>query len=222
MAMLGAERALAEVQPGFVVGLGSGRAASEFVRRLGDKVQAGFSIRGVPTSKATEGLARQCGISLVTLEEVPGVDLAVDGADEVDPELNLIKGLGGALVREKIVAASATRFIILVGREKLVKRLGERGTLPVEIVPFAVGPCQRAFDKLGLRSKLRRAEGVLPFRTDNGNYILDCATGPIAEPPALEMELLAVPGVVGTGLFLGMANAVIVDGGDAVRVLDRE
>ena len=202
-------RALALVPDGSALGLGTGHAAAAFVEALGVKVRAGFRVVGVPTSEATAELAARLGIPLTTLDETPELDIAVDGADEVDPNGDLVKGFGGALIRERIVAASARRFVVLVGHEKLVPVLGTRGKLPVEIVPFARGPATRQLAALGLRPELRRRDGQ-PLVTDNGDWILDCAVGVLSDPAGLEAELRATPGVVGTGLFLGMAPTVLV------------
>lgn len=209
------------VANGMVIGLGSGRAASAFVRILGERVANGLHVRGVPTSRATQDLARSLGISLAELDSVDQLDLAIDGADEVDPGLNLIKGLGGALVREKVVASIARRFIVLVGEEKLVPQLGSRGVLPVEVVPFARGPCSRAIQRLGFEPVVRLdKDSSAHYVTDNGNLILDLRTGPIRDLGELESRLLALPGVVGTGLFLGMADEVFVDRPGGCRRLD--
>jgi ribose 5-phosphate isomerase A len=213
-----AERALERIADGAVVGLGTGRAATAFIHALGHRVRAGLRIRGVPTSEATADLARQLGIPLATLDEVDALDVAVDGADEVDPQRNLIKGLGGALVREKIVAVSAKQLVILVGAEKLVPVLGSHGVLPVEVVPFGLALCRRRLEALGCPAQPRTAGGQL-FRSDNGNLILDCRVGPIADPAALEQALRAIPGVVGTGLFLDLAPTVLVQAGEEVQVL---
>lgn len=213
--MTAAEQALELVRDGMTLGLGSGRAASEFVRALGTRVGQGLRIRGVPTSRATATLARQHGIALATLEEVEQLDLAIDGADEVDPQLRLIKGLGAALVREKIVASAARRLIILVGPEKLVDRLGARGVLPIEVIPFGLGLVRRHLCALGYPAAPRLFEGQ-PLVTDNGNHILDCAVSAIADPAGLEQTLRAIPGVVGTGLFLDPADTVLI--GHAGRI----
>jgi ribose 5-phosphate isomerase A len=183
-------------------------------------VAAGLRVRGVPTSRATRELADRLGIPLTTLEEVDHLDIAIDGADEVDPNLDLIKGKGGALVREMIVAASARRFVVLVGKEKIVQTLGEQGILPVEVVPFALGLCRRRFAALGLAPTPRVKDGQL-FVSDNGNYILDCAVKAIADPRALDLALRAIPGVVGTGLFLGMADTVLIQDGATLQVRTR-
>ena len=205
-AALGAA-ALAEVKPGTVVGLGTGQAATAFIHALGKAVKDGLRITGVPTSDASADLARKLGIPLIP--EPTTLDVAVDGADEVDPRLDLVKGFGGALVREKIVAAAARRFIVLVGEEKLVKVLGVRKRLPVEVVPFAVPFVTRRLTELGYPPELRPRDGK-PWITDNGNLILDAAVTTIPDPAALDRMLLDVPGVVGTGLFVGMAHLVMV------------
>lgn len=215
-----ATMALEFIKNGDVVGLGTGRAATAFVRALGDAVKAGLRIRAIPTSQATAALATQLGIPLTTLEEVDGIDITFDGADEVDPRLDLIKGYGGALVREKIVAASSRRLVILVGVEKLVPVLGSRGILPVEVVPFGLPLCQRRLTVLGCRPAVREHYGQ-PFVTDNGNHILDCSISPIPDPAAFEQAILGIPGVVGTGLFVGMAETVLVQDGEAVKVQHR-
>lgn len=215
-----AERALERVRPGDVVGLGTGRAANAFVRALGARVRAGMPVSGVPTSDATAALAREVGIPLVSLEEAGELATTFDGADEVAPDLDVIKGYGGAHVREKIVAASSRSLVILVGDEKIVGRLGERGRVPIEVLPFGLALCRRRLRALGLDPVLRLA-GDEPWRTDNGNLVIDAGTGPIADPRGLEAGLLAIPGVVGTGLFLGMADAVIVQRAGGVEVLER-
>jgi ribose 5-phosphate isomerase A len=216
-AALGAE-ALAEVQSGHVVGLGTGQAATAFILALGRAVKSGLRVTGVPTSEASATLARQLGIPLI--DEPLALDVAVDGADEVDPRLDLVKGYGGALVREKIVAAAARRFIVLVGPEKLVPTLGGRGRLPVEVVPFALPFCRRRLTELGHAPTVRAKDGST-FVTDNGNLILDAAVGAIPDPAALDATLRAIPGVVGTGLFVGMAHAVMVWDGGRARTLTR-
>ena len=213
-----AERALGLVRDGTVVGLGTGRAATAFLHALAGRVRDGCRVKGVPTSEETERLARELGIPLVGLEA--DLDLTVDGADEVDPELNLIKGYGGALVRERIVAAASARLVILVTRDKLVEVLGSHGRLPVEVLPFALPLCRRRLEALGLKPVLRTEEDR-PFVTDNWNVIVDCATGPIEDPHALERTILTIPGVVDTGLFLGIADTVLVADGVTVRELDR-
>lgn len=212
-----AEAALGMIQDDCVVGLGSGHAATAFVQALGRRAQEGLRVRGVATSRATADLAERLGIPLVTLDDVPAIDLTVDGADEVDPRLDLIKGLGGALVREKIVASASRRLIILVGSEKLVSVLGEHGLLPVEVVPFGLPLCRRRLADLGYPGALRLAQGET-FVTDNGNFVLDCRVRPMPTPLEVEQSLRAIPGVVGTGLFLNMADSVLIQDGDRVEV----
>jgi ribose 5-phosphate isomerase A len=214
------ERALEMVTNGTRIGLGSGRAARRFVKALGERVRGGrLHVYGVPTSKETESLALQEDIPLLTLAQAGILDLTVDGADEVDPHLDLIKGYGRALVREKIVAASSRRLIILVGDEKLVPRLGSRGKLPVEVTPFALPLCERRLRKLGCQPVPYIQGGGL-FVTDNGNHILDCHIDPITDATRLESDIREIPGVVGTGLFLGMADTVLVGDRNDFRMIE--
>jgi ribose 5-phosphate isomerase A len=210
------------VVSGTRIGLGSGRAARAFVKALGERVRSGaLRVNGVPTSEETAALARQEGIPLLTLAESGILELTVDGADEVDPNLELIKGYGRALIREKVVAASSRRLVILVGDEKLVPRLGTRGKLPVEVVPFALPLCERRLRDLGCQPVLYR-QGDALFVTDNGNHILDCQIGPIQDAPRLETDIRAIPGVVGTGLFLGMADTVLVGDRNDFRLIEEK
>jgi ribose 5-phosphate isomerase A len=214
------ERALEFVRNGSRIGLGSGRAAQAFVKALGERVQKGtIHVHGVPTSEETARLARQVGIPLLTLAEAGVLELTVDGADEVAPNLDLIKGYGRALVREKVVAASSRRLVILVGDEKLVPQLGTRGRLPVEVTPFALPLCERRLAELGCKP-VAYVQGNSLFVTDNGNHILDCQIGPIPDAPRLEMDIRAIPGVVGTGLFLGMADTVLVGDRTDFRLIE--
>ena len=211
--------ALQFVRNGSRIGLGSGRAASAFVRLLGERVRSGeLHVYGVPTSNEAADLATQEGIPLLTLDQAGVLDLDVDGADEVDPNLDLIKGYGRALVREKIIAASSRRLVILVGEEKLVPRLGGRGKLPVEVVPFALPLCERRLRELGCRP-VPYVQGGRLFVTDNGNNILDCQVGPLADPRKLDRDIRDIPGVVGTGLFLGRADTVLVGSGNDFRLV---
>jgi ribose 5-phosphate isomerase A len=214
-----AARALEHVRDGALVGLGSGRAASAFVRALGARVGQGLRVRGVPTSEATARLAREVGVPLGGLEDGI-VDLTVDGADEVDPRLDLIKGYGGALVRERVVAAASRRLIVVVGCEKLVTVLGSRGRLPVEVIPFACPLAMRELADLGCRPTLRTVGGA-PFVTDNGNRIIDCGVRPIEAAAAFARDLRTIPGVVDIGLFLGITDLVIVAEGGAIREMRR-
>lgn len=218
--------ALDLVAEGAVVGLGTGRAAAAFIAALGARVRDGFKVSGVPTSAASEKQARALGIPIVALDEDRELDLTVDGADEVAPNLDVVKGRGGALVRERIVAAASKRQILLVGTDKLVNALGERGPLPVEIIPMARAFVARRLKDLGLRPAVRTADGAADFVTENGNLILDCVlSAPLDSHPAarnLETVLLDIPGVVDTGLFLATAERVLVGHADGhVNVLVR-
>jgi ribose 5-phosphate isomerase A len=199
------------------VGLGSGRAAEAFVRALA--AARDLEVLGVPTSRATAALATALGLALSETLLDP-IDITVDGADEVDPRLDLIKGYGGALLRERIVAAASRRQVILVTPEKLVPRLGTRGRLPVEIVPFAEPLCHRRLRALGCDPR-RRDVGGAPFVTDNGNWILDCGIAAQDDAAALDRDIRRIPGVVDTGFFLGTAEQVLVAEAEAVRVLRR-
>jgi ribose 5-phosphate isomerase A len=214
------ERALEMVENGSIIGLGSGHAAQAFVRALGERVQRGsLHVRGVATSEETAALAREVGIPLATLQDAGELAVAFDGADEVDPDLNLIKGYGRALVRERIVAASSPKLIILVGEEKLVPQLGSRGKLPVEVVPFALPLCERRLRNLGCNPIPYRENGQL-FMSENGNHIIDCEVAPITAPAQLEQRILAIPGVVDTGFFLGMACVVLIGATADFRLID--
>jgi ribose 5-phosphate isomerase A len=210
-----AARALDLVADGARVGLGSGRAAAAFISALGSRVQAGLRVVGVPASAASARQARELGIPLVDLDEDLALDLTVDGADEVAPNLDLVKGRGGALVRERIVASASLRQVILVGQAKLVGALGERCPFPLEVIPFGLGLVSRRVKALGLHPVLRReARESRPVQSDNGNFTLDCTLRqPLADGRAareLERALLAIPGVVDTGLFLGTAQLVLI------------
>ncbi len=212
-----AAKAVELIAPGMVVGLGTGRAATAFIHALGAKVQSGLRIRGLPTSEVSAALATQLGIPLVTFDDVERIDITVDGADEIDPHGDLIKGYGGALVREKIVAAFSRKFVVLGGSEKVVAVLGSRGILPVEVVSFALTPCRKHLEELGFPSQPRLKDGQI-LVTDNGNYILDCKTTAIPNPAETEAKLLAIPGVVGTGIFAKMADIIMVQHGNDVEV----
>ena len=214
-----AARALEMTADATLIGLGSGRAATAFVRALGAQARAGRTVRGVPTSEASARVAREGGIALIDLDGTT-LDVTVDGADEVDPQLDLIKGWGGALVRERIVAAASRRQVILVGSEKLVPVLGSRGRLPVEVIPFALPLVLGRLAELGCRPVVRMVAGQR-FMSDNGNVVVDCAVAPIASPAALHARMRAIPGLVDTGLFLGTADTVLVAEGDTIRTLDR-
>lgn len=210
-----AAHALELVTDGAVLGLGSGRAALAFIAVLGARVRDGLRVVGVPTSGESARAARDAGIALIELGEDVVLDLTVDGADEVAPNLDLVKGWGGALVAEHIAAAASKRQVILVGREKLVHTLGERGRIPVEVIPLARGPVTRAMRGLGLGPTLRLdPQTGRPQESAHGNLTLDCALGaPLRDrgaARALEAALRELHGVVGTGLFLGTAERVLV------------
>ncbi|WNQ11819.1 ribose-5-phosphate isomerase RpiA [Paenibacillus aurantius] len=201
------------VESGMKLGLGTGSTVYWTIRELGRRVrEEGLRVEAVPTSLETEKLARQEGIPLIAPREVAGrLDLAIDGADEVDPALRLIKGGGGALLREKLIAANAERFIVTADSSKCVEKLG-RFPLPVEVVPFAWEWTQRRLELLGGTSRLRltKDSGEEPYRTDNGNYVLDCAFGEISDPAAMNRSLLEIPGVVENGLFIGLAERAVI------------
>lgn len=217
-----AAAALRFVDDGMTVGLGTGRAAEAFIRALGAKVVgARLRVRGVPTSVRSERLAREVGIAVTSLDEVEHLDAAFDGADEVAPDLGLIKGLGGAHLRERVVATAARRFVVLVTPEKLVPKLGTKSPVPVEVVLFALAPVTRALERLGAVVARRTAAGGAPFTTDNGNPILDARFAPMDDPAAIDARIRAVPGVIDTGLFLGIAERVLVGEGGAARELVR-
>jgi ribose 5-phosphate isomerase A len=214
-----AERAVELVEDGMVLGLGTGSTAAYAVKRIGARVRAGLSVRGVPTSEATRHLAEAEGIPMVRLEDVESLDLAIDGADEADHRLNLVKGGGGALLREKVVARMAARFVVIADSSKLVPALG-RFPLPVEVVPFARSAVAREIRALGCAVALRTARDGGPFVTDNGNNILDCSFGRIGDPELVAARLDEIPGIAEHGLFLGMtAMLVIGEPGGGTRSL---
>lgn len=213
---LAAARAIEYVQDGMIVGLGSGSTSAHATRLLGERVRGGLRIRGVPTSEATASLAREVGIPLATLDEVGRIDVAIDGADQIDPALNLIKGGGGALLREKVVAFAAARFVVIADSSKMADVLGSF-PLPLEVVPFASRVVSERVTSLGGTARLRkRADGEV-YLTDQGNQILDCSFGAIAEPGALQDELERIPGVAEHGLFINYADEVIVARGTEIE-----
>lgn len=216
------EAAAQQVEPGMRVGLGTGSTTAFFIEALGRRVQEeGLDVVGTPTSFAAERLARQHGIPLASLDELDALDLAFDGADEIDPALRLIKGRGGAHTQEKVVASCAARFVVLADPSKLVDRLGTTMPIPVEIVPMAFGPVRRRLEALGLRPELRLAKAKDgPVVSDQGFWILDAHADGIDDPERLDAALHAIPGVLDHGLFLGMATeALIGEPGGSVRTL---
>ena len=209
------------IEPGMVVGLGTGRAAAMFVRALARRIEKGLEVRGVPTSRRTEELANDLGVPLVGLDEIDVIDVDVDGADEVDPSLDLIKGHGGALLRERVVASVSKTFVILVGDEKIVPRLGARMSVPVEVVPFASPVSKRKLEALGGVVRLRLNGDGRPFVSDNGNHILDAKFASIEDASELERRIDTLPGVIDSGLFIGMADLVLVQSESGFRRLSR-
>lgn len=220
---LAAEKAALFLDGVRVLGLGTGSTAAQFVDVVGEMVQSGalHDVVGIPTSVATEKQARALGIPLGTLQEFPQVDVTVDGADEVTRSLDLIKGLGGALTREKIVAGASRELIIIVDDTKMVDQLGQKSPLPVEVIPFGWRTVDARLREIGATPVLRRDNGE-PIVTDQGNYLLDCRfEGGIADPEGTARAIDAVPGVVAHGMFLGMADRVVVAGAGGVRILER-
>ena len=221
-----AARALDEVRDGMRLGLGTGSTARHFVDLLGEKVRAGLKVVGVPTSEATRAQAERCGIALTTLDDIDRLDLTVDGADEVDHSLNLIKGGGGALLREKIVAAASDRMIVIADESKWVEMLG-RFPLPVEVIPFGLAATRRAiaktFTQCGVSSEmvLRKGKDGHVFVTDGGHWIVDAHLGRIKDSPRLAGHLDAIPGVVEHGLFTDMADTMVLAGWQGIRVVAR-
>jgi ribose 5-phosphate isomerase A len=214
-------RAVEFIEDGMSVGLGTGSTAYWMVKRLGERVREGLRVRCVPTSRRTEEQARSLNIPLVTFEDVQQLDLAIDGADEIGPNLALIKGGGGALLREKLVARAARRFIVIADASKRVEVLG-RFPLPVEVVPFAWEvTALRVAEATNAEAQRRRDERGEVYLTDNGNYILDCRCREIRDPESMERELKLLTGVVECGLFVGMADAAVVATDDEVEIIER-
>jgi ribose 5-phosphate isomerase A len=222
-----AERALAAVKDGMLVGLGTGSTAARFVDLLAERVRQGLDVTCVPTSESTRAQAERLGVTLTTLDEVAFLDLTVDGADELDAHLRLIKGGGGALLREKIVAVASERMIVIADASK---RVGTLGTfpLPVEVVRFGLAATRNLLGAMAADAgcsgeiSLRLGRDGEPFVTDSGNVLFDCGFGRIDNPEALDLALKSVPGVVENGLFLGIADAAIIAGPDGVSVIERE
>jgi ribose 5-phosphate isomerase A len=206
------------VSGGEIVGLGTGSTAYFAVIALGERVKAGLKIIGIPTSIHTADLARAVGIPLTTLDEHPDIDITIDGADEVDPKLCLIKGGGGALTREKVIATASKKMVVVADSSKIVPVLG-KFPLPVEVIEFARTVVERKIVSLGGSPKLRMSSDGKPFLTDNGNQIVDCSFGQISDPPALALILSDTPGIVEHGLFIGLAKVALVGRGDAVEEL---
>jgi ribose 5-phosphate isomerase A len=221
-----AARALEQVRDGMKLGLGTGSTAKHFVELLGERVRAGLKVIGVPTSEATRADADRCGVPLTTLDQVDRLDLTVDGADEIDPNLELIKGGGGALLREKIVAAASDRMIVIADETKWVQTLG-RFPLPIEVIPFGLGATRRAIETIfaenGVSGQMdvRKAKDGHAFVTDGGHWIVDAHLGQIPDSPRLAAALNSIPGVVEHGLFIGLARAAVLAGPQGIRVVER-
>lgn len=214
---MAAEAAVRYVKDGQVVGLGTGSTAKYVILALGERMKTGLRITGVPTSHETAELARRSGIPLLETENAWAIDVDIDGADQVDPQLNLVKGGGGALLKEKIVAAAAKQVIIVVDHTKRVPCLGNSFPLPVEVIPFGWGSTAKQLEALGLKPALRERNGQI-FKTEAGHYILDLHLGRIEQPAELETRLNLVPGIVETGLFVGWTDLLIVGAPGGVEV----
>ena len=222
-----AVRAVEFVRPGMRLGLGTGSTARHFVDLLGERVRSGLDVVAVPTSRETDAQAAHCGIPLTTLDDTPELDLTVDGADEIGPDLSLIKGGGGALLREKIVAAASARMIVIADRSKWVETLG-RYPLPIEVAPFGMEATRRELERAiaalqgpGCRLSLRQGRDGHAFVTDGGHWIIDAALGRIDDPPTMAQALCGIPGVMEHGLFIGLAHMAILGGPDGVAIVER-
>jgi ribose 5-phosphate isomerase A len=213
--------ALEEVQQDMVLGLGTGSTVTHFITELGNRVRDGLNVRAIATSLRSEILAREVGVPIITFADEKTLDLTVDGADEVSSDLQLTKGLGGALVREKLVARVSRRFVVVVDDTKLVERLGTRSPIPVEVVPFASDIVIYDLLTIGGEARLRMSDDI-QFISDNGNHVVDWHFGPLDDPAGLEQDLKLITGVVDSGLFSNMADRVIVAGADGIRSLERE
>ncbi|GEL77697.1 ribose-5-phosphate isomerase A [Tenuibacillus multivorans] len=214
------EKAVEDIQDGMTIGLGSGSTVYWMLKRLGEKVQEGIKVSGVPSSVRTENWAKEFGVPLTDFSEVNRLDLAIDGADEIDPNFNLIKGGGGSLLREKIVNQAADRFVVVADESKLVEELGAF-PLPIEVVQFGWELTAKHLESLGCNPELRKKDGDV-FVTNNQNYILDCQFNSITEPEKLHEEIKSLVGVVETGLFFNMTNQVLIGEEQGVKVLSRD
>jgi ribose 5-phosphate isomerase A len=219
---LAGEKAVDYIQDGMVVGLGTGSTVEYSLRKIGKLVRNGLKIKGIPTSVHTKRIAIKEKIPLTTLDVNPVIDITIDGADEVDSNLNLIKGGGGALAREKIIAFNSTKVIIVIDDSKIVKALGIDFPLPVEVMKFGWTSTQKTLEELGCIVELRKVMGNEPFITDNSNYILDCEFERIEDPEQLEVNINNIPGVVENGLFIGLIEEVIVGGKQGILTLEKE
>jgi ribose 5-phosphate isomerase A len=216
-----ARASLRFVQDGNIIGLGTGSTAAHAVRLLGERVRAGLKIRGIPTSGGTKALALAAGIPLTTLDDFQQLDVTIDGTDEFDPQLNLIKGGGGALLREKIIASASRQLVIIADSSKQVATLG-KFPLPVEVIAFAEALIAKKIVSLGAKAQRRQSADGKPYITDEGHHILDCHFGQIPDPPALARILSDMPGIVEHGLFIGMASVVLIAKGDEIQEFRRK
>ena len=219
---LAGEKAADYIEDGMIVGLGTGSTVEYTLKKLGKLVKSGLKIKGIPTSVHTKRIAIEQEIPLTNLEENPVIDITIDGADEVDSNLNLIKGGGGALAREKIIAFNSKKVIIVIDDSKIVKALGIDFPLPVEVLKFGWTSTKKTLEELNCIVELRKIMGNEPFITDNSNYILDCEFDRIDEPEQLEININNIPGVVENGLFIGLVDEVIVGGKQGILTLEKE
>ena len=221
MKKIAAEKATKYIEDDMIIGLGTGTTVEFTIKKIGELIKDGLNIKGIPTSNNTRKIARRLNIPLTTLEEHPIIDLTIDGADEVDSNLNLIKGGGGALTREKIVAYHSKKEIIVIDGSKVVKELGIDFPVPVEVVKFGWTSTKKALEKLDCTVELRKVIND-PYITDNSNYILDCEFNRIRDAPKLEIEINSIPGVVENGLFIDLVDEAIVGGKQGIITLERE
>jgi ribose 5-phosphate isomerase A len=220
MKKLAGEKSVEFIEDGMILGLGTGSTVEYMLKKLGEEIKKGLNIKGIPTSMHTKKMARELGIPLTTLDENPVIDLTIDGADEVDSELNLIKGGGGALTREKLIAFHSNKIIIIIDDTKVVKALGIDFPLPVEVLKYGWGSTKVSLEEFSCMVELRQIMNQ-PFITDNSNYILDCDFEHIEEPAQLERDLNCIPGVVENGLFIGLADEVIVGSKQGIMTLEK-
>jgi len=221
MKKIAAEKAVERVEDGMILGIGTGSTVEFAIKKLGEMVKSGLKIEGIPTSIRTKKQAKECGIPLVDINDYKEIDLTIDGADEVDSCLNLIKGGGGALTREKIIAYHSKKVIIIVDESKIVKKLGAGVPIPIEVTKFGWNATKKSLEELKCSSELRKIMDEL-YITDNSNYILDCDFGKIDEPEVLENQINSIPGVVENGLFLGLADEVIVGSKQGIITLEQK
>jgi ribose 5-phosphate isomerase A len=219
---LAGEKAVELIEDGMIIGLGTGSTIEYALRKIGKLCREGLDIKGIPTSIHTKRIATEEKIPLTNLDENPVIDLTIDGADEVDSNLNVIKGGGGALTREKIIAFNSKKVIIVIDDSKIVKCLGIDFALPVEVVKFGWTSTKKTLEEFDCQVELRKVMGDEPFITDNSNYILDCEFERIEDPAQMEIDINSIPGVVENGLFIGLVDEVIVGGKQGISTLNKE